>query len=155
MIKILPIILFFCGLNAFSQTHSALVRYESPFSFEETCVKLEKAFSDFELQTFACIDHTQNAEQVGFSLSPSRVYLVGNPKAGTPLMAEIPEMAIHLPLKFLVFEKDGKIIVSYQKITPLLLQHPHNEATKNLSEKIDNRMQLLLHNYFGKETKKN
>lgn len=97
-------------MNVFSQEkNAAFVSYESLFSFEETCTKLENAFLEFKLQTFACIDHSQNAEEVGLSLSGSRVYLVGNPKAGTPLMAEIPEMAIHLPLKFLVFEKGGKV----------------------------------------------
>lgn len=145
------VFLFFCGITAFSQTKtSALVRHESPFSFEETCVKLEKAFSDFELKTFACIDHAQNAEQVGLSLSPSRVYLVGNPKAGTSLMAEIPEMAIHLPLKFLVFEKDGKVTILYQNITPLLTAtRTFTKTSETMATKIDSRMQLLLYNYFG------
>lgn len=145
--KLLHIFFFFIiGITAFSQEKdSALVRHESPFSFEETCVKLEKAFSDFELQTFACIDHAQNAEKVGLSLSPSRLYLVGNPQAGTPLMAQTPEMAIHLPLKFLVFEKGGKIFVLYEKTTPLLIAtQGFTKTAETIATKIDNRMQLLL-----------
>lgn len=147
MKKILSLLFaLFCGIHSFSQIKKEdFVTHESPFSFEETCVKLEKAFSDFELQTFACIDHAQNAEKVGLSLSPSRLYLVGNPQAGTPLMAQTPEMAIHLPLKFLVFEKGGKIFVLYEKTTPLLIAtQGFTKTAETIATKIDNRMQLLL-----------
>lgn len=157
MIKYLTIFLFFYGMNVFSQEkNAAFVSYESLFSFEETCTKLENAFLEFKLQTFACIDHAQNAEKVGLSLLPSRVYLVGNPQAGTPLMVQTPEMAIHLPLKFLVFEKGGKVTILYQNITPLLIAtQGFTKTAETIAAKIDNRMQMILYSHFGKEGKKN
>ena len=55
----------------------------------------------------AVIDHAAAAEAAGQSLPATQVIILGNPKAGTPLMQARPEVAIDLPLRILVRD-DGQ-----------------------------------------------
>jgi uncharacterized protein (DUF302 family) len=51
---------------------------------------------------FALIDHSGEAEKVGLKMHPTKLLIVADPKAGTPLMLAAPTIAIDLPLKILV-----------------------------------------------------
>jgi uncharacterized protein (DUF302 family) len=59
------------------------------------------------LTVFAQIDFSGDAERAGLPLRPTGLVILGNPKAGTPLMVETPTAAIDLPLKILAWQ-DGK-----------------------------------------------
>jgi uncharacterized protein (DUF302 family) len=52
------------------------------------------------------VKHTA-AAAVGLSMPATRVVVFGNPKAGTPLMQAVPEIAIDLPLRIMVRD-DGR-----------------------------------------------
>src|ERR1700692_1754506 len=61
------------------------------------------------LTVFARIDFSGDAERSGLTLRPTGLVLLGNPQAGTPLMAANPTVAIDLPLKVLAWEDaDGR-----------------------------------------------
>jgi uncharacterized protein (DUF302 family) len=55
----------------------------------------------------AVVDHAAAAEAAGLALPATQVIILGNPKAGTPLMQVCPELAIDLPLRILVRD-DGQ-----------------------------------------------
>ncbi len=73
---------------------------------------------------FALVDHSGEAEKVGMKMPPTKLLIVGSPKAGTPLMLAAPSSAIDLPLKILVWEDaQGKVWLSYN--SPEYLQKRH------------------------------
>jgi uncharacterized protein (DUF302 family) len=55
----------------------------------------------------AVVDHAAAAQAAGMSMPATQVIIFGNPKAGTPLMQAVPEVAIDLPLRVMVRD-DGQ-----------------------------------------------
>merc|ERR1712038_1870709 len=66
------------------------------------------------------IDHAKGAEEVGLTLEPTTVIIFGNPKAGTLLMQDDINIAVDLPLKVLLFVKDGKVMIGYRTPSEVL-----------------------------------
>ena len=56
-------------------------------------------------------------------LSPSTLFIFGNPKAGTPLMQANPALGIELPMKILVIETTNGVQVLRQNIPVILSQY--------------------------------
>ena len=87
------------------------------------------------LTVFAQIDFSGDAERSGLALLPTGLIILGNPAAGTPLMAAAPTVAIDLPLKILTWhDADGYTWVAYNE--PEYLQARHGfpaELTKNIA----------------------
>lgn len=114
---------------------NGLVQVTSRFSIDETMRRLNAAFAERGLQVFAMIDHSGEAERVGFKMPSTKVLIFGSPKAGTPLMLAAPSLAIDLPLKVLVAEDgSGKVSVTYND--PEYLRERHGfpvELTMNLA----------------------
>jgi|SRR5579863_1442994 uncharacterized protein (DUF302 family) len=114
---------------------NGLVQLASGYSIDETVKRLEAAFGQKNLQIFAVIDHSGEAEKVGLKMKPTKVLIFGSPKGGTPLMVAAPSLAIDLPMKALVAEDaDGKVSVTYN--APEYLQDRHGvpeELIRNLA----------------------
>jgi uncharacterized protein (DUF302 family) len=73
---------------------------------------------------FALVDHSGEAGKVGMKMPPTKLLILGNPKAGTPLMLAAPSSAIDLPLKILVWEDgQGKVWISYNSLQYLQKRH--------------------------------
>jgi uncharacterized protein (DUF302 family) len=87
------------------------------------------------LTVFAQIDFSGDAERSGLSMLPSGLVILGNPKAGTPLMVASPTVAIDLPLKILTWhDAEGRTWVAYNE--PEYLQARHGfpaELEKNIA----------------------
>lgn len=79
-----------------------LVRIAGASGYAKTLARLEAAIADHGLTLFARIDHAQAARAAGLELAPTLVLIVGAARAGTPLMAATPDLAIDLPLRILV-----------------------------------------------------
>src|ERR1700722_5780299 len=56
------------------------------------------------ITVFAQIDFAADAARSNLSLRPTILLILGNPVAGTPVIAATPTTAIDLPLKRLAFE---------------------------------------------------
>ena len=114
---------------------NGLVSQPSPYTFSETVSKLEAVLKAKGLTVFAKVDHSGEAEKVGLKMRPTQLLIVGNPKAGTPVMVASPTMAIDLPLKVLIAEDDsGKVSVTFN--SPAYLQARHgvkDDLLKNIS----------------------
>ena len=101
-----------------------IVTSQSRYSFSETVSKLESLLKEKQIKLFAVIDHSGEAEKAGLSMPPTKVFLFGNPKGGTPLMLAAPSTAIDLPLKILIAEDaQGKVWLSWND--PAYLQERH------------------------------
>ena len=87
------------------------------------------------LDVFAQIDFSGDAERSGLALRPTGLVMVGNPKAGTPLMAATPTVAIDLPLKILAWQDaEGQFWVAYNKPEYVLARHRFPpELLKNIA----------------------
>lgn len=121
--------------------------YQSQYSFEETLNKLKHGILAKNINIFAEIDHSKEAEQVGLPLNKTKVLILGNPQVGTAIMQDNLYTAIELPLKILILEKDNKTEVVYKKLTSLSNQY-HLMNTKIL-DTIDENMTKLIGNILN------
>lgn len=114
---------------------NGLTDVSSPHSVDETMKRLQSILAGKGLQVFALVDHSGEAEKAGMKLRPTKLLIFGSPKAGTPLMAATPTLAIDLPLKALVWQDDGgKVWVTYN--SPEYLQERHGvpaDLVKNIA----------------------
>ena len=87
------------------------------------------------ITVFAQIDFSGDAARSNLTLKPTCLVILGNPVAGTPVMAATPTVAIDLPLKILAFEDaDGHMWVAYND--PKYLRRRHGfaeELVRNLA----------------------
>ena len=106
-------------------TDNGMVHISSKYSFAETFQRVEAKLHEKGLNIFCIIDHSGEAEKAGLRMHPTRVFVFGNPKGGTPVMVASPTIAIDLPLKALVWEDaGGKVWASYN--SPEYLKQRHN-----------------------------
>jgi len=114
---------------------NGLIQVASRYSMDETMRRLQGAFAEKGLKVFALVDHSGEAEKAGLKMRPTKVFIFGSPKAGTPLMVAAPSLAIDLPLKVLVAEDAAeKVSVTYN--SPEYLQERHGvpaDLIKNLA----------------------
>jgi uncharacterized protein (DUF302 family) len=96
----------------------------SRLSYAETLATLKKAITDGGNTIFAAIDQSAAAAGVGLTLRPTTLIVFGNPKAGTPLMEAFPLFALELPLKLLVWEESGRVLVAYEPMSEIAACYP-------------------------------
>ncbi|WP_199564780.1 DUF302 domain-containing protein [Parvularcula marina] len=86
--------------------------YESAQSHSVTLERLLQSLDRRDLTVFSLIDHRAGAQSIDQELPPSTLVIFGNPKGGTPLMQAEPLMGIELPMRALVYEQDGKVMLA-------------------------------------------
>jgi len=89
-----------------SNADQGVLRFSSPFSFDDTVKRLLAAFKERGIKVFATIDQQAEAIAVSLSMPPTTLILFGNPLAGTPLMLDNPVSGLDLPLKVLIVEEE-------------------------------------------------
>jgi uncharacterized protein (DUF302 family) len=95
-------------------TANGLVTLPSPYTVPETLDRLEAILQQKNVNIFARVDHSGEAEKVGLHMPPTQLLIFGNPRGGTPLMVAAPLSAIDLPLKALAWQDiEGKVWLSY------------------------------------------
>jgi uncharacterized protein (DUF302 family) len=120
-----------------------LVVVRSTFSAEETAERLKRAATDGGATVAADIDHAAAAARVGLELRPTRVLLIGNPAAGTPLMQASQTTGIDLPLKFLIYEDArGQVLLAYNSARYLQWRHRIRGQDELLGMIEDNQRRL-------------
>lgn len=80
----------------------------SPYSVTETIDRLQEFLKQDGVTIYARINQQTEANNAGQNLLPIEFIMFGNPKAGGPLMAENPIVALDLPLKVIAWEDDQK-----------------------------------------------
>jgi uncharacterized protein (DUF302 family) len=87
-----------------------LITVASAYRVAETVDRLAAAAEAAGMQVFVRVNHAAGAAEVGMSLRPTELILVGNPRGGTPLMQDRQTAGIDLPLRALAWEDaDGRV----------------------------------------------
>jgi len=103
---------------------SGIIRFTSPWSFNETLERIEAFLVAKKIKLFARIDQAAEAAVVGLALRPTTLLIFGDPAKGTPLMDAYPSLAIDLPLKALIWETaPGEVYIGLA--SPEFLQQRH------------------------------
>ncbi len=104
---------------------NGILRTASNHSVDETVTRLQSILQAKGVKLFTIVDHSGEAASAGFKMPNTKLLILGNPKAGTPLMLASPGAALDLPLKILVAEDaSGKVWISYN--APAYLQTRHH-----------------------------
>ena len=123
-ILILILLLITTLSTAQEQPNNGLITQQSIHDLTTTHEKLESAIAEAGLTLMTVVDHQANAASVNLELRPTRLFIFGNPNAGTPLMQNAQSMAIDLPQKMLIWEDDaGVVFVTYND--PMYLAQRH------------------------------
>lgn len=108
---------------------SGIITRPSQHSVAQTVETLTAVLHAKGVTLFALVDHSGEAAKVGMKMPPTKLLILGNPKAGTPLMLAAPSVAIDLPLKILVWEDgQGRAWLSYNSLAYLQERHGVPEA---------------------------
>jgi uncharacterized protein (DUF302 family) len=103
---------------------ASLVTVQSQYDFATTVTRLRDTLAARGLTLFADIDQSEAAAGVGMPLRPTRLFIFGNPKGGTPVMAAYPHAALELPLRAVVWEDaDKHVFIDYQDVTKTLTSY--------------------------------
>jgi uncharacterized protein (DUF302 family) len=101
-----------------------MVHVLSRHSVPQTLERLESAVKSRGLTIFGRIDQGAEAEKAGLEIRPAHLLMFGDPKAGIPLIAAAPTIALDLPLKALVWEDGkGRVRISYNSPEYLKIRH--------------------------------
>jgi uncharacterized protein (DUF302 family) len=107
------------------QDDCGLIDIPSKHSVIEMTEKIKSILEGKGIRLFAVVDHSGEAAKAGMTMPPTKLFIFGNPNAGTPIMLASPSSAIDLPLKILIWEdSQGKSWVTYN--SPHYLQKRHN-----------------------------
>lgn len=128
---------------------SPLIEAPSALSVKDTSAKLQEILKSKGLTIFAVVDHHAAAKQAGLDMQEAQVVIFGSPKAGTPLMQCSPEIAVELPLKFLIYQdKNKKTKVAYESLKSVAKRY----NTKNCQKIVEN-LSKAQENFFKALTK--
>ena len=100
-----------------------LTTAQSPNSVGETVDRLSAALRQRDIKIFARIDHAGAARDVGLDLAAEEVLIIGNPRAGKPLMQADPRVGLELPLRILVWSHNGATQVGYRSPEQLAAEY--------------------------------
>ena len=100
-----------------------MITKTSPRSVDDTVSRMAELLEAKGVKLFAVIDHSGEAKAVGLALRNTKVVVFGNPIAGTPVMAAVPQSALDLPLKVLVWDDGGETKLAYIGPTELAARY--------------------------------
>lgn len=128
---------------------NSLIVQSSTLPLDQIIAKFKKIFAEKGVTLFAHIDHAKEAEKAGLELPIEQVLIFGNPKAGTALMQENPEIGIELPLKILIWQGEkGRILIGYKD--PLLLSDVYGiKKNQETLKKMSEALHQLVSNIIG------
>ena len=139
-----------CASNNYSATSApssatiyaapAIKTMQSDYSFDDTRRRIKDKLRDEKFTIFESIDHAAGARKAGLTLSPSTLYIFGNPKGGTPIMQADPRMGIELPLKMHVYQTGETVNLSYIYIQAAAQDYgiePTMQPLPKIADKLD------------------
>ena len=105
-----------------------LITRSASGSVAEVVERLLAALEQRSITVFAVIPHSAGARKVGLDLRDQTVVIFGNPQVGTPLMQSDATVGIELPLRILVWDKDGTTTLGYHDPIDLAEEYSLGDA---------------------------
>jgi uncharacterized protein (DUF302 family) len=103
---------------------SGLIRLPSRHSVAATIDRLEASLRERNILVFARIDFSGDAARAGLQMRPEQMLIFGNPKAGTPLLLQVPAVGLDLPLKVLAWQDaEDEVWVAYNDPQYIVRRH--------------------------------
>ena len=93
--------------------HPGLVVLDVDGDFQSVVARLERGFEELGIKPAAQFDHGLAAYRAGLDLGRMIIFAFGDPRVGTLLMQRAPTLGLELPLKIMVFEREGQVHVAY------------------------------------------
>ena len=107
---------------------------KSANSFAATETRLREALAARNLKLFTVVDHGAGARSIGEDIGQSKLFIFGNPKAGTPLMQSNPKLGLALPLKILLLGNDGDVHLHRTDIAAIVRGYGVTDQTERLAK---------------------
>ncbi len=95
----------------------------TPLSVPDAVARLRDLLNAKGVKLFDVIDHSGEAEAAGLTLRDTKVVIFGAPPAGTPVMEAVPEAALDLPLKVLIWRDGDQTKLTYAPPGELAARH--------------------------------
>jgi uncharacterized protein (DUF302 family) len=115
-----------------------LITRSSKLTVNETAARLKSLLESKNIKIFAHIDHTAAAKDAGMDLNEEQVLVFGDPRVGTNLMQEQPQIGIELPLKILIWHDNGTKVAYREPLTYV------DEFGINSNRQIIEKMSVLM-----------
>lgn len=125
-----------------TNTQNGIIRKKIDGNFEEIWKRLLDTVKAEKIPVFAVIDHKANAVEVGLDMTDARVLIFGNPAVGTKLMQINPEIALDLPLKFLLWKSPDGVVLSWNA-PAWLAERFETDPAMEIIQKINALMEKL------------
>jgi len=107
---------------------------ESQHEFSKTVDKLKQSIEGMDLKIIAEVPHSKGAKMSGLELAPTHLLIFGNPKVGSQLMQKDQGIGLDLPMRMLIYEKEGTTYVSYRDPRDLGAYYELGEKARILSK---------------------
>lgn len=114
-----------------------LIKIKSNLDFEKTVSKIEEFLEEKDIELFYIADHKKNAVGADLELEDTKVLIFGNPKVGTMLMQDNPDISYELPLRISVIKEENEVYIIYKKPTELYKEYELSEKSKEILEKMN------------------
>lgn len=107
------------------EAEEGLITEESQNSVDNTFRGFKKQIEENEDWSIVLeVNHTNNAEKVGRTISPTRLLMLKNSEMTSPLVAGKQSLGIEFPVRLLIYEtKKAEILVSYDDPEYLAERH--------------------------------
>jgi ribose 5-phosphate isomerase A len=99
--------------GAASRAGAGLTTKLTSLSVPEAVARLRELLDARGVKLFDVIDHSGEAEAAGLALRDTKVAIFGAPQAGTPVMEAVPQAALDLPLKVLIWRDGDQTKLTY------------------------------------------
>lgn len=126
----------------FASLVNAMEPIKSKYDFNTTYEKTKNFLTQRNIPIFAEFDHSKNAKEVGLKLNATKVIVFGNPKVGTFLMQENPQISTELPLKISIWEARDNTYIAYTDIQELAKKY--NIKNQQVIENINKLLQEIV-----------
>lgn len=84
-------------------------------NFKQTVETLNKTIKSKGMMIVATVDHQNMLKMVGTNIKGATTIEFGKPAMGKMLFQMYPEAGLEMPARIYVFEKEGKVTMSYYK----------------------------------------
>lgn len=117
-----------------------VVEKVSKQDFQRTVRQLEQAIKGARFLILGEFDYQKMQKMVGKSVKPAKGFNFFRPDLGTPIFENDPNAALEIPLKVVVLDRGGDVVVLYRKPSDVLQPY---KGLSDLGKRLDDLVDQL------------